>query len=161
MHNVRISEWIEMVLFDMKCLAVLHSQFKDALCLLKIVIILYEHKCTWERSIQQITNVTQKIDQLIDWNSNELINWTERQRRCLCRATSLTVNKRLKSVLAVFFILGFYLIYFLGFNLWIFLHHLIGIESKDGWYLKKKSQHAWLCQKNVLIGSLLLYCVIF
>ena len=56
----------EMVLFDMKCLAVLHSQFKDALCLLKIVIILYEHKCTWERSIQQITNVTQKIDQLID-----------------------------------------------------------------------------------------------
>jgi len=63
-----------MVLFDMKCLAVLHSQFKDALCLLKIVIILYELKCTWERSIQQITNVTQKIDQLIDWNSNELIN---------------------------------------------------------------------------------------
>ena len=101
-HNVRISEWIEMVLFDMKCLAVLHSQFKDALCLLKIVIILYEHKCTWERSIQQITNVTQKIDQLIGWNFNQLINWTERQRRCLCRATSLTVNKRLKSVLAVF-----------------------------------------------------------
>jgi len=63
-----------MVLFDMKCLAVLHSQFKDALCLLKIVITLYEHKCTWERSIQQITNVTQKIDQLIDWNFNELIN---------------------------------------------------------------------------------------
>jgi len=65
---------VEMVLFDMKCLAVLHSQFKDALCLLKIVIILYEHKCTWERSIQQITNVTQKIDQFIGWKINELIN---------------------------------------------------------------------------------------
>ena len=118
----------------MKCLAVLHSQFKDALCLLKIVIILYELKCTWERSIQQITNVTQKIDQPIDLNFNELINWAERQRRCLCKATSLTVNKRLKSVLAVFVILGFYLIHFLGFNLWMYLHHPIGFESKDGWY---------------------------
>ena len=133
-----------MVLFDMKCVAVLHSQFKDALCLLKIVIILYEHKCTWDRSIQQITNVTQKIDQLIGWNFNQLINWTERQRRCLCRATSLTVNKRLKSVLAVFVMLGFYLIQFLGFHM--------DISSSPDWFWIKR----WLVLKEKIATRLAL-----
>ena len=154
MHNVRISEWIEMVLFDMKCLAVLHSQFKDALCLLKIVIILYEHKCTWERSIQQITNVTQKIDQLIGWNFNQLINWTERQRRCLCRATSLTVNKRLKSVLVVFVMLGFYL--FISWDLiygYFFITRLV-LNQKMAGIKRKHRKNCECCPGHYLSTSI-------
>lgn len=74
---------------------------KDALCLLKIVINLYEQQI-WGRSIYQITNVT-----TIYWSSywlnyvSELINWAVWLPRCHCSATSRNVNKRLKSVLFV------------------------------------------------------------
>ena len=72
---------------------------KDALCLLKIVISLYEQ--TWGQSIYQITNVTTILIKSLTSSVSELINLAVWLPRCHCRATSRNVNKRLKSVLCI------------------------------------------------------------
>ena len=97
MHNVRISEWIlrKWVISLVVKEAVLHSQLKDALCLLKIVIKLYVlggNRFTrlhmYQKYVDRFIGKIQSIDQYKQ--SGHL--------KCHCWATSRNVNKRLKSV---------------------------------------------------------------